>query len=765
MRAWCLKNQGIGSERHNFLPALTHHNCVRIDNFRRLHNNNSQGMVVNLRKLLLLLAVVLGIVAFFALDLGRFLTLDYLKTSQAAFTELYATQPLKVATVYFLLYVAATALSLPGATIITLAGGAIFGLGWGSVIVSFASSVGATLAFLMSRFVLRSSIESKFGNRLAEINKGIERDGAFYLFTLRLIPLVPFFVINLVMGLTKMKARTFYGVSQIGMLAGTLVYVNAGTQLAQIDSLRGILSPGLLGSFVLLGLFPLIARKIVEAIKKRKVYARWNSVKPKSFDRNLIVIGAGAGGLVSAYIAAVVKAKVTLIEVHKMGGDCLNYGCVPSKALIKSAKLASQMRHGSNYGLSNTAPAFSFKAVMQRIHDVIAAIEPHDSVERYAGLGVEVLQGYAKLVNPWTVEIALNGGGTQRLSARSIVTAAGARPFVPQLPGLDAMGYVTSDTLWDEFSKLDEVPKRLVVLGGGPIGSELAQSFARLGSQVTQVEMGPRIMAREDEEVSELARLALVADGVDVRVGHKALRCEMSNGEKTLIAEHQGAEHRIAFDQLLCAVGRSARLTGYGLEDIGIPTNRTVETNQYLETIYPNIFAAGDVAGPYQFTHVAAHQAWYAAVNALFGDFKKFKADYSVIPWATFIDPEVARVGLNEMEAQEKNILYEVTKYGIDDLDRAIADSEAHGFVKVLTVPGKDKILGVTIVGTHAGDLLAEYVLAMKHGLGLNKILGTIHTYPTLAEANKYAAGEWKRAHQPEKLLKWVKKFHDWRRG
>ena len=765
MRAWCLKNQGIGSERHNFLPALTHHNCVRIDNFRRLHNNNSQGMVVNLRKLLLLLAVVLGIVAFFALDLGRFLTLDYLKTSQAAFTELYATQPLKVATVYFLLYVAATALSLPGATIITLAGGAIFGLGWGSVIVSFASSVGATLAFLMSRFVLRSSIESKFGNRLAEINKGIERDGAFYLFTLRLIPLVPFFVINLVMGLTKMKARTFYGVSQIGMLAGTLVYVNAGTQLAQIDSLRGILSPGLLGSFVLLGLFPLIARKIVEAIKKRKVYARWNSVKPKSFDRNLIVIGAGAGGLVSAYIAAVVKAKVTLIEVHKMGGDCLNYGCVPSKALIKSAKLASQMRHGSNYGLSNTAPAFSFKAVMQRIHDVIAAIEPHDSVERYAGLGVEVLQGYAKLVNPWTVEIALNGGGTQRLSARSIVIAAGARPFVPQLPGLDAMGYVTSDTLWDEFSKLDEVPKRLVVLGGGPIGSELAQSFARLGSQVTQVEMGPRIMAREDEEVSELARLALVADGVDVRVGHKALRCEMSNGEKTLIAEHQGAEHRIAFDQLLCAVGRSARLTGYGLEDIGIPTNRTVETNQYLETIYPNIFAAGDVAGPYQFTHVAAHQAWYAAVNALFGDFKKFKADYSVIPWATFIDPEVARVGLNEMEAQEKNILYEVTKYGIDDLDRAIADSEAHGFVKVLTVPGKDKILGVTIVGTHAGDLLAEYVLAMKHGLGLNKILGTIHTYPTLAEANKYAAGEWKRAHQPEKLLKWVKKFHDWRRG
>lgn len=720
---------------------------------------------MNLRKLLLLLAVLIGVVAFFAFDLDRFFSLDFLKQSQARFAELREQQPLTLAAGFFLVYVAVTALSLPGATIVTLAGGAIFGLGWGLLIVSFASSIGATLAFLTARFLLRDSVQSRFGQRLAEVDKGIQKDGAFYLFTLRLIPVVPFFVINLLMGLTTMKAWTFYWVSQLGMLAGTAVYVNAGTQLGQLESLKGIVSPGLLGSFVLLGLFPLIARKIVEAVQKRKVYAKWAGVRPRTFDRNLIVIGAGAGGLVSAYIAAAVKAKVTLIEAHKMGGDCLNYGCVPSKALIKSAKLAHQMRHASHYGLADATPAFSFKAVMQRIHDVIAAIEPHDSVERYTGLGVEVLQGYAKLVNPWTVEIALNGGGTQRLTARSIVIAAGARPFVPPLPGLDEVGYVTSDTLWDEFAKLDEIPKRLVVLGGGPIGCELAQSFARLGAQVTQVEMAPRIMIREDEEVSALAKASLEADGVAVLTGHKALRCELVNGEKTLVVEHGGAEKRIAFDQLLCAVGRVARLTGYGLEDLGIPTNRTVETNEYLQTIYPNIYAAGDVAGPFQFTHTAAHQAWYAAVNALFGDFKKFKADYSVIPWATFIDPEVARVGLNEQDAKEKKIPYEVTTYGIDDLDRAIADSEAHGFVKVLTVPGKDKILGVTIVGTHAGDLLAEYVLAMKHGLGLNKILGTIHTYPTLAEANKYAAGEWKRAHQPHTLLAWVKKYHDWRRG
>jgi pyruvate/2-oxoglutarate dehydrogenase complex dihydrolipoamide dehydrogenase (E3) component len=460
-----------------------------------------------------------------------------------------------------------------------------------------------------------------------------------------------------------------------------------------------------------------------------------------------------------------VKAKVTLVEAHKMGGDCLNYGCVPSKALIKSAKLAHQMRHASNYGLSDTTPTFSFRAVMQRIQDVIRAIEPHDSVERYTGLGVEVLQGYAKLVNPWTVEIALNGGGTQTLTARSIVIAAGARPFVPPLPGLDEVGYVTSDTLWDTFGQLDEVPRRLVVLGGGPIGCELAQSFARLGAQVTQVEMAPRILVREDDDVSNEARASLEADGVRVLTGHKALRCERASGEKTLVVEHAGTEIPIAFDQLICAVGRTARLTGYGLEELGIPTHRTVDTNEYLQTLYPNIYAAGDVAGPYQFTHVAAHQAWYAAVNALFGEWKMFKADYSVIPAATFIDPEVARVGLNEQEAREKGVAYEVTKYGIDDLDRAIADSEAHGFVKVLTVPGKDTILGVTIVGTHAGDLLAEYVLAMKHGLGLNKILGTIHTYPTLAEANKYAAGDWKRAHAPQQLLAWVRKYHDWKRG
>ncbi len=623
---------------------------------------------------------------------------------------------------------------------------------------------------MVSRYLMRDSVQKRFGDRLQAVNDGIEKDGAFYLFTLRLVPVFPFFLINLLMGLTPIRAATFYWVSQVGMLAGTLVYVNAGTQLAQLDSLSGILSPSLLLSFALLGIFPLIAKKILSVIKARRVYAK--HTRPKQFDRNLVVIGGGAGGLVSAYIAAAVKAKVTLIESNKMGGDCLNYGCVPSKALIKSARVAHQMQHADHYGLESQTPRFSFRKVMARVHDVINAIEPHDSVERYTSLGVEVLQGYARVIDPWTVEIHLNDGGVQRLTTRSIVLATGARPFVPPLPGIEDTGYVTSDTLWETFAELDDAPKRLVVLGGGPIGCELSQSFARLGSRVTQVERGARVLAREDEEVSELAEASLSRDGVSLMTGHQAVRCELDaeTGSKRLIVMPSGSsdpamEQAIEFDQLLCAVGREARLQGYGLEELGIETNRTIVTNEYLETLYPNIYAAGDVAGPYQFTHVAAHQAWYVAVNALFGHVKKFKVDYRVIPWTTFLDPEIARVGLNEQDAQAQGIEYEVTRYGLDDLDRAITDGAAHGFVKVLTTPGKDRILGVTIVGEHGGDLMAEFVLAMKHGLGLNKILGTIHAYPTWAEANKYAAGEWKRAHAPERILVWLEKYHSWRRG
>jgi pyruvate/2-oxoglutarate dehydrogenase complex dihydrolipoamide dehydrogenase (E3) component/uncharacterized membrane protein YdjX (TVP38/TMEM64 family) len=724
---------------------------------------------VSRKKLLFVLLLLALAAAYFAFDGGRYLSLGYLKSRQADLAGLYATHPWQVAGGFFAAYVLVTALSLPGAAIMTLAAGAVFGLLAGTVLVSFASSLGATLAFWAARYALRDSVQARFGARLAEIDKGIEKDGAFYLFTLRLLPQVPFFVVNLLMGLTRMKTGRFYLVSQVGMLAGTVVFVNAGTKLAGIDSLRDVLSPALLGSFVLLGVFPLIAKKMIDAVQRRRVYAPWAQARPRHYDRNLVVIGAGAAGLVSAYIAAAVKAKVTLVEAHKMGGDCLNYGCVPSKALIKTASLLQQMRQSQKYGIAQARATVDFADVMARVARVVSEVEPHDSVERYTKLGVDVAQGRARIVNPWRVDITREDGSVQSLTTRSIIIATGAAPFVPPLPGLAEAGFLTSDTLWG----LRELPRRLVVLGGGPIGCELAQCFARLGSEVTQIEMAPRIMGREDEDVSALVQASLQEDGVRVLTGHKALRCETEAGggepRKFIVAEAGGREIRVEFDQLLCAVGRSARLQGFGLEELGVPLagpgGRTVQVNQYLQTHYPNIYAAGDVAGPFQFTHTAAHQAWYASVNALFGGFKKFKADYSVIPWTTFTAPEVARVGLNEQDARQQGVAHEVTRYGLDDLDRAIAESSAHGFVKVLTVPGRDKILGVTIVGEHAGELLAEFVLAMKHGLGLNKILGTIHTYPTWSEANKYAAGEWKRAHQPETLLRWVARFHAWRRG
>lgn len=696
------------------------------------------------------------VVLFFVFDLGHYLTLDYIKTQQFQIEHYYSENRVLTLALFFIIYVVVTGASLPGAAILTLAGGAIFGLVTGLLLVSFASSVGASLAFLFSRYLFRDTVQARFGNSLKSINDGIAKDGAFYLFALRLVPAFPFFVINLVMGLTSIKLKTFYWVSQLGMLAGTVVFVNAGTQLAQIESVSDIFTFELLISFVLLGLLPLVGKKVVSVLSSRKALSGFT--KPEHFDTNMVVIGGGSAGLVTSYIAAAVKAKVTLIERSKMGGDCLNTGCVPSKAIIRSAKFMSHVSRSKEFGIKHAQADFEFSEVMERVANVIKKIEPHDSIERYTGLGVDVVTGEAKITSPWSVEV--NG---KTINAKNIVIATGARPFVPPIEGIESVGYYTSDNLWGLRVK----PEKLVVLGGGPIGTELTQAFGRLNISVTQVEMAPRILLREDEEVSQLVQSKLMEEGVNVLVNHKAKQFVKRDGKDILITEHDGNDIEVEFDTLIVAVGRAANTAGFGLEELGVRLNpnKTIEVNEYLQTNIPTILACGDVAGPYQFTHVAAHQAWFASVNALFGSFKRFKVDYSVIPWATFSEPEVARVGLNELEAKEQGIAYEVTKYEIVDLDRAIADSEDHGFVKVLTKPGKDKILGVTIVGEHAGDLIAEYVLAMKYKLGLNKILGTIHIYPTMAEANKYAAGEWKRAHAPQKLLEWVGKFHHWTLG
>jgi dihydrolipoamide dehydrogenase len=706
---------------------------------------------------LFLLAIIAILVSlFFFFNLQQYLSLEYFQAQREAIVDFYESHFWQTIGIYFAIYVVVTGLSLPGATILTLAAGAIFGLFVGTIIVSFASTIGATLAFLLARYLFKDYVQERFKQQLVPINRGIEKEGAFYLFALRLVPVFPFFAINLAMALTPIKTWTFFWVSQVGMLVGTMVYVNAGQEIGKLESLSGILSPTLLLSFALLGIFPLIAKKLVGYTKAQKIMRRYK--KPKHFDRNLVVIGAGSGGLVSAYIAAAVKAKVTLIEKHKMGGDCLNTGCVPSKAILRSAKMLSYIKRAKEYGFKSASVEFDFSDIMDRVHRVIKTVEPHDSIERYTKLGVECIQGEAIITSPYTVKV-----NNQELTTRNIIIASGGRPFVPPLPGLKEAGYYTSDTIWT----LTTLPKRLAVLGGGPIGCELAQAFARFGSQVTQIQRASHILVREDADVIDIVQAQFAKEGIQVLTNHKAVRVEQAEGEKQLICEHENQEVIVPFDEILVAVGRVANTKGFGLEGLGIAISPrgTIEVDEYMRTNIPTISACGDVAGPYQFTHTAAHQAWYASVNALFGTFKKFKADYSVIPWTTFTDPEVARVGLNEQDAQRQGIAYEVTKYGIDDLDRAIADQEAHGFIKVLTKPGKDKILGVTIIGHHAGDLIGEYIQAMKWGLGLNKILGTIHIYPTLAESNKYAAGNWKKAHAPKKLLKWVERFHGWRRS
>lgn len=702
--------------------------------------------------LILLIILLLGLLHYAGLT--QLLTLEYAQQNLGVFKQKIEARNAFYTAAFFIIYVVTTALSLPGAAVLTILAGALFGLIKGTLIVSFASTIGATLAFLATRTLLRDFIIKKWGQKLSAIDAGIKKEGAWYLLSLRLVPVVPFFIINLALGLTAMPAKVFYFVSQIGMLPGTFVYVNAGVALSSITNISGIVSPQIVFAFTLLGLMPLITKFFMKAVTTNRVYKKFK--KPKAFDYNLVVIGGGSAGLVTAYIAAAVKAKVALIEKHKMGGDCLNTGCVPSKALIRTARFMSDIKNSKNFGVKNASADFDFTDAMSRVKSVIGKIAPHDSAERYSELGVDCIKDEAKILSPWEVQIS----GDKILKTKNIVIATGARPRIPNIPGIDKIPYVTSDTLWD----IKQLPKKLLVVGGGPIGCELAQAFQALGSKVVIIEASEQIMGREDQDVANLIKQKFEQDGIEVITKAKINSFEKLENSNVVHAILTDKQATLDFDLALIATGREPNVKGFGLENLGIELNPngTITTNEYLQTKYKNIFACGDVAGPYQFTHAAAHQAWFTAVNSLFGRFKKFKINYTHLPWATYTTPEVARLGLSESDAKQKAIPYEITKYGIDDLDRAIADGSDHGFVKVLTAPGKDKILGVTIVGDHASEMLPEFVTAMKYGLGLNKILGTIHTYPTMSEANKYAAGVWKKAHAPKKLLSYVQKFHQW---
>ena len=707
----------------------------------------------------LVLLVMLLLVLAWHFDLSSYLDLEFLRQKRDSWSALISQYPLRSSIIFFLGYVLATALSVPGATLLTLFAGTMFGLLWGTVLVSFASTVGAVLAMLVARYLARDWISHHCERQMAVINKGIQRDGVFYLFGLRMVPVFPFFLINLLMGLTSMRVWTFAWVSQIGMLLGTVAYVYTGARLTELNTPADVLSLPLLSALAVVGLLPLLTRWSLSWLRDYRHRRQWP--KPAHYDYNLVVIGAGAAGLVTSYIAAAVRARVALVEKAGMGGDCLHTGCVPSKALLRAAHYVAATTEARNLGLRSAQVEFDFVEIMERVQQTIQQVAPHDGVERYTALGVDCIAGEARLLSPWQLQV-----GDRQLTSRNIVIATGARPALPPIPGLTEMDPLTSETFW----QLRELPQRLLILGGGAVGCELGQAMACFGSEVMIVERAGRLLPREDEEVAVALQSRCRDLGISLHLAAEITHFSEEQGtRRAWLRQHGTSEDTVSleFDRVLVASGRQANTEGLGLEALGIERNTdgTLQVDDFLRTRFSHIFACGDVAGPYQYTHAAAHQAWYASVNALFGLVKRYRVDYRHLPMAVFTDPQIARVGLTEQQARLQGVAFEISRFDLGELDRAIIEGRRNGWIKVLTATGKDRILGVTIVGDQAAELMAEFVLAMKHNIGLNKVLSTIHIYPTLAEANKYVAGVWKRQHTPQWILPWLERYHTWRRG
>ena len=702
--------------------------------------------------LLIIALIIIGVIVF---DVQSLFTLSEFKQKQDQFQGIVASHPFRSAAIFFVSYVIFAGLSLPGVIIFTLAAGALFGLLQGTILVSFASTIGAFLAFLVARFFLHDSVQEKFSDRLTTLNRKIKTEGAFYLLFLRLVPVFPFFLINIVIALTPIKAFTYYWVSQLGMLPATILYVNAGVQVAKISSPKDVVSFPILMALVLLGIFPFVAKWFANFLKARRVYSKFS--KPSKYDYNTIVLGAGSAGLVAAYTTSTLQGKPLLIERGKMGGDCLNTGCVPSKSIIRSAKFIADLQRSKSFGMNKTSYEFEYENIIERVHSKIATIAPKDSVERYSDLGVDCEQGDATVVSPWEVSI-----NNKQVTAKNIIIATGATPLIPDLPGLDQVPYFTTDTIWS----LNELPQHLLIIGAGPIGCELGQAFARLGTRVTIVHRRNTILPNEDEEAARLVEQALTLNHVTLCTNFETEKITKNDdNEFVMQGTHENTPVQIAFSHLLLATGRCPNLNG--LQNLNLETdeNGRLVVNETLQTRFPNIYACGDVTSPMQYTHVASHQAWYAAFNALFRPLKAFRCNLDNIPRAIFTDPEIASVGITEKQAIAHNLPYQITTFSMDDIDRAITDNATDGFIKVITAGNSDKILGVCIVGEHASELVAEFVLAKTHNLGLNKILQTVHIYPTRSEINRMAAGKWRREQISARTIQLLNKFQRWRLG
>lgn len=722
-------------------------------NYESKHSNKKKSH----QKYLILFLLILILILYYLFFPKEYLSLAFVKENINSIKNYVNYNYTTSALSYLIIYSLSSALAIPSALILTLSSGILFGLVPGILLTSLGSTLGAVLAFLISRYLFLDLFKSKFRNQYEQMDKEIKKNGNLHLLTLRLVPIFPFWLVNLLMGLSEISLWRYLFISFAGMIPATIVYVYAGLSLSSISELRDVISPSIFFSLLLLSILPYVLRAVVNYYLKKKLYRHYK--KPRAFDYNLIIIGGGSAGLVTTFIARILKAKVAIIEKEKMGGDCLNTGCVPSKSLIKIAKIISYGKTPSSWGLKNINIDFSFEDIMNKIHSIIKEIEPHDSIVRYTQLGAECFLGQAQILSPWEVQI-----GEKIISAKYLVIATGARPIIPQIPGIESISPLTSENIW----QLKKQPARLGILGGGVIAAELAQAFSRLGSSVFIIEESSRILSREDEDASGLIHEIFIKEGIKIYTSHTLKKCEKSGDEKILLCiDREGREISLVCDQLFIAIGRKATTSGFGLEKIKLDLNDngSIKVNEYMQTSLPNIFACGDVAGPFNLTHAASHQAWHTTVNALLGFIKMFKINYSVLPVCTYTDPEIATVGYSKAELIKKSIPFEETIFPMKDLDRAIIEGETCGFVKVFTPPNSDKILGVVIISAEASTMILEFTLAMKHNLGLNKILNTIHAYPGMGEANKYLAGRWKQRKSRLNLLKALERFHTFSRG
>jgi pyruvate/2-oxoglutarate dehydrogenase complex dihydrolipoamide dehydrogenase (E3) component/uncharacterized membrane protein YdjX (TVP38/TMEM64 family) len=750
----------------------------------------NKSAVLRLAALLLLAGSVAVLLIFFPVKQYLFDLLEWVR-------GMGAWGPVLLGAVYIL----ACVLFIPG-SLLTLGAGFVFGIVVGTITVSIASTLGATAAFLLGRTLARPWIEARVAHRpkFRALDEAVRRQGFKIVLLTRLSPIFPFNLLNYTFGLTRVSLRDYILASWIGMLPGTVMYVYLGTTLKTLADLAAGNVPTSVGQQVLFGaglvatvavtvLITRLARKALqEAIPPptrqteplahgdlampntvqvlpddvhnqtlvANVHPRdWVNPQPQS-RYNLVVIGAGTGGLVCAAGAAGLGARVALVEKHLLGGDCLNVGCVPSKALLRAARAYADVRDAAGFGVTVPPGAkVDFPAVMERMRRLRAGISPNDSAARFHSLGVDVFLGAAHFTGPDAVEV---NGQTLRF-ARAVI-ATGGRPIQPPIPGLAEAGFQTNETIFS----LMELPRRLAVIGAGPIGCELVQAFARFGSQTFLVGKQPQILPREDPDAAQLVETALQHDGVQLLLGHDLRRVERSGGERVLCLESPHGPKEIRVDDILVAVGRVPNVDGLNLEAAGVAHDSRigVQVDDRLRTTSPRIYAVGDVCSRYQFTHAADAMARLAIQNALF--FGGARLSALTIPWCTYTDPEIAHVGLYERQAQEQGIAVQTLTQPLDGVDRALLDGETAGFVRVHLRRGTDKILGATIVARHAGDMISELTLAMTGGLGLRTPARTIHPYPTQAEAIKKVADAYNRTRLTPFVKRMLDKWMAWTR-